>query len=783
MKHLLLLFFAISSVRAQDEVVLRGTVRDATTGERLAAANIRVLGTSRGTVANADGAYALRIPPGKRIIIASSLAYAPDTLRLLISQDETHDFTLTPSDIILPEVVVSSEDPAIEIIRRAIANKKKWTERLRSFEMEAFTRQVLRRDTAIASITESFTQGYWQAGDTLREIVKQKRQTENVKSEFNFASVGRILNFNDDEIRFIGYTFVGPTAVDALDYYDYTLLQTRSNFGREINEIRMIPRSRTTPLFEGIINIAGDSYALMGVDVQPNEVFSIPFVKEKFLRYRQQFNLYESSYWMPADIRIDASATIGAMGISIPKITFSQTSVITNYSINAAIPDSIFRKPRLTIDPVATASLDSTLWQPSTILPLTLEEQSAYVTLDSTQTMEVQFRPRGFAVSIGSEGNMLLAFLEKVDFRFNRVEGFHAGGILAFDSLANRIDTRALLAYGFSDKRWKYELGATLFFDEKRFFGLGVDAYRRVDHRPDEGYFGDIFNSLTALFVKNDYRDYYAAEGWRAFARFAPVSKFGATLAFVGERHRSVSVNTAISIFAHGRSYRVNPMADEGRLRSFALDLRIGDEATPLDIVRRNALEVSAEISSPKIVSSDFDFTRVGIVGTLTVPTFARNILFPPALSLHIAAGTSSGTLPGQRLFDLESASSGYAPFGVFKGMSVKEFTGTSFIAANIEHNFRSLPFLALGIPFLYENNIELIVHGGAGKVWGQRLVNGNSALPLVLTPLPLAQPSAWYGEVGIGLNRIFDLLRADLTWRLSEPTRFRFTIGAAHLL
>ena len=29
----------------------------------------------------------------------------------------------------------------------------------------------------------------------------------------------------------------------------------------------MIPRTRTVPLFEGTVNIAGESYALVGVDV------------------------------------------------------------------------------------------------------------------------------------------------------------------------------------------------------------------------------------------------------------------------------------------------------------------------------------------------------------------------------------------------------------------------------------------------------------------------------------------------------------------------------------
>jgi phenylpropionate dioxygenase-like ring-hydroxylating dioxygenase large terminal subunit len=161
--------------------------------------------------------------------------------------DVHHDERMRPSDIVLPEVVVTAEDPAIGIIRRAIANKQRWIDRLASYEMQAFTRQTIYRDTAVAAINESFTKGYWQKGDTLREIVTQKRQTANVQPSFNFASVGRMLNFSDDRINFVGYTFVGPTAVDALDYYDYKLLRTRSAGGNDVYEIRMIPRTLTAP--------------------------------------------------------------------------------------------------------------------------------------------------------------------------------------------------------------------------------------------------------------------------------------------------------------------------------------------------------------------------------------------------------------------------------------------------------------------------------------------------------------------------------------------------------
>ncbi|MBI5472475.1 MAG: carboxypeptidase-like regulatory domain-containing protein [Ignavibacteriae bacterium] len=777
MKRLYLLLLTLISTHAgaQELFTLRGTIKNAATREQLPAANIRLAGTSHGTVANADGEFRLLLREGTYTLIVSSLAYKPDTSTVAVHADTRHDIALTPADIVLPEVVVTSEDPAVEIMRRAIANKKKWMDRLQSFTFEAFTRQVLKRDTAIASITESFTTGYWQQSDTLREIVKQKRQTKNVKSEFNFASVGRILNFNEDEIRFIGYTFVGPTAAEALDYYDYKLLRTLSSHGKDVYEISMTPRSRTAPLFEGTINIAGDSYALMGVDVHPNESFSIPFVKEQFLRYRQQFGLYEQSFWMPTDIRIDVSATIGIIGFSIPPITFSQTSVITDYALNAPIPDSVFQKPRLTIDTIAVATIDSGYWHQNNVLPLTVEETQAYTSLDSTQTLDVQFRPRGISFQVGMGDGSALAYGNFLDVSFNRVEGFHGGLKAEFDSLINQTEFRANIAYGFSDKRWKYNFGATVFATRDRRFGIGIDVYRKIDHRPDAGFYGDIYNSLTSIFVKNDYRDYYQAEGGKLFltARPSEIARF--EIAFLQEEHVSVSQRSDFSIFARSRSYRPNPPVRMFKeLKSILLEGRIGREEAPLGIVSSNSFDFAVESGD-----DGSPFARYSGAATFSVPTLGRSRLIPAALRMRVAAGTSSGQLPPQRKFDLESASSNVAPFGVFKAMNVKEFGGTSFFAITMEHNFRSLPFLAVGIPFLYKNNIEFIVHGGVARTWDRDHLDGYI---YVYGQPPLQTTGGWYSEAGFGFSRIFEFLRADFTWRLSSPSNFRFTLGVANL-
>jgi hypothetical protein len=757
----------VGTSRATDSV-LRGTVRDSASGTPVPAAIVRLLGTTRGTIANAEGEYLLELPSGTHRIVVSSVGYRSDTLGLTISLAARVDVRLAPVPIILPEVVVTSEDPAVGIMRRVIERKRRWEERLGTYEFRAFTRQTIRRDTGIAAIVESFTRGYWQKGDTLREIVQQKRQTANIPAAQNFASVGRLLNFYDDRIRFVGFAFVGPAATDAFDHYDFTLLRTYGTSGGEIADIAVEPRTRTTPLFRGSLSVALEVDALAAIDVEPNEAFVIPFVKERRLRYRQQFVEAEREFWLPADIRIDGGFTIGVLGISIPRFGFEQTSVISDYIVNGPLPDSIFQKPRLTAD-TAAARYDTTFWQSAAVLPLDPEQRQAYGTLDSTKTLDVQFRPGGITATLGGDGGAAGSVLEYLDAGFNRVEGFRLGvrgerEILSWLTLTGR------LSYAFSEQKGKYRVGAALSPWSSGIVSFGGEAYREAAHRPDGGYFSPLYNSLTALLVKNDYWDYYGATGWRASVDLTPSRMLKGSLSFRAEDQASEPGRTDFSLFYPSQPYRTNPPIADGRLRALGLDLRLGPEPVFLDLVTTNSLEISVEHSAPSLASSDFDYTRVFALGTLVVPTAGEGFLLRPAFRFRASVGASRGELPVQRWFDVDVRSSGYAPFGVMHAAGVKEFAGTGMVAFSAEHNFRSLPFLALGLPFLYEPGIEFLLHAAGARTWQQ----GDG--------VPNTTPG-WFAEAGFGIGRLFDLFRLDVTWRLAGGSMCVLSFGVASIL
>lgn len=752
---------------------------DASTGEPIPAVNVRILGTSKGTVTNADGRYRLPVGPGPETVVFVHLAYEPETLRTGAGAGDAAsrgDIALRGATLVYPEVLVLAEDPALEIIRKAIANKRRWMDLLKTYRFDAYTRQVIDRDTSIASITEAFTTGWVLSGDTLRERVVQKRQTANVPMEENFAAVRRLVNFNDDRITPFninmnnerrGYTFTGPTAPDALENYEYRLIRTRRSNAIELYEIAMTPKSRLKPLFSGTITIADRSFAVVGVDLVPNETFTMPFVREIELRYRQQFALYDSLFWMPADIRIDGGFTVSVMGIGIPRVGFRQVSSIYNYELNVPVPDSIAAGRRVSVDS-SSATYDSTYWRSSLVVPLTTSDSVAYATLDSTQTLERQFRPGGVLGALGDDDGKGAGSLPgMLRARFTRVEGFYVGAREEFRSIIPQTVIGAGAGYAFSDRRAQYEFSLAVRPVPKGPWTVGAGAYRRADHAPDGGYYGDVVNSVAALFDKNDYRDYHRAEGYTAWAEYAPGRRFRSRVAFVSQEERSMPVSTNFSLSSADRAFRENPAIDEGRRRSIGAEVRFGLARGALDLVTNNNVELTAEHSSPSLLGSAFDYTRISATLTYILPVFGRDLLFPASLRTRVFAGKGFGDLPVQRSFTADTRLTGFAPFGVLRGGMVRELVGDAVVSVAFEQNFRSLPFLALDLPFLYRNGVELIVHGAFARAWTRSV----------------PAPGGWHAEAGFGISRIFDLLRFDLSWRFRDPSRLYLTFGVASFL
>ncbi len=770
---------------AQTEPALYGTITDKRTGEPLAGATIKVKDENgnvvRGATSNLEGRYRIALPLGRYTVEVSYLGYKTQSAQVYIALPLEKNFALSEGEVRAPEILVDAgEDFVTTIMKRAIREKKRQRDSLRSYELEAYTKRLTRRDSSIAGITETFAKGYWRKGDTLREVVVQERITENIKAQLPAgvtisAGIRGLLDFSEERIPIFGNRFVSPIANDAFSCYDFELLETvQSDFG-EIFTIKLIPKNNFIPLFTGTIKIASNTYALIAADLVPHRSgFKLPYVKDVKLSYKQTQDLHHdrhgNAFWLPSTQFLEGALTISVANgfVELPRISFTQTTVISRYLINEPVPDTLFEK-RLVLKAPSAEQFDSAFWKEREFVALTEEEQRAYQTLDSSKTLLSQFQPRGLGARFGNSppSGWVGHLLNLPNIRFNRVEGFFLGGRLALDSLTATTALKGSLGYGTERQEWLWEAGFEQWLDASRRFSFGAELYRTTAFTPERNGMIPLANALLGLFERRDYHNYFRVEGLKIFTRYTPNARFSYTLSFLSETQRSMPIvppGHRWFNWLESQSFRDNPPIADGVMRSLAFEFNYG---TPFStLLGQPTLFVQLEHSSSSI-GSDFDFTRLWAIGSLRIRSFFTERFLSPYFALQLEAGTFFGpSLPPQRYFSVESPIGGLSFSNVMIGASEKEFIGTSLISLIVEHNFQSVPFELLGITFLERENIQLILRGGIAGIW-----QGNSF--------------TLYREAGLGIGGILGLIRLDgaVGFPQNQPSRFRWAIGLGLLL
>ena len=153
MKYFLLILYLIPAFIYSQTYTLSGKTTDAQSGEALSYANVRVLNTALGTAANIIGEFEIKLAAGKYSLAASYIGYYSDTIEVNLKENITGiDFLLKKTEILLPEIVIlPGENPALEIIRKAIEKKKERNVQLNSYEFEAYTKGLIRTTDEISA--------------------------------------------------------------------------------------------------------------------------------------------------------------------------------------------------------------------------------------------------------------------------------------------------------------------------------------------------------------------------------------------------------------------------------------------------------------------------------------------------------------------------------------------------------------------------------------------------------------------------------------------------------
>ena len=315
----LLLVFLSSSISSY-ALRISGTVINQK-GEVLAFSSVSVKGTNITTAANREGYYFLDLDPGKYILVCRHVGYEKKEVELMLENVSiTLNIVLKEQLVNLKEVIVKAgaEDPAYDIIRKAIRKRKSYQEDNRTYECMVYSKGVMKlRDFPNKLLGREIN---FEDGDTskkkmfyLSETVsklsvegKGKRKIEVLstkvsgqKDGYGFAGA-RWLSFYDNIIAVSSTLnprgFVSPVADNALTMYRYKYAGTYFEDNKQIHSIRVIPKRKYEPCFSGIIQIVDDAWCIHSLDLTLTKSSQMSFADT--LRIQQLYQEQGKDFWV-----------------------------------------------------------------------------------------------------------------------------------------------------------------------------------------------------------------------------------------------------------------------------------------------------------------------------------------------------------------------------------------------------------------------------------------------------------------------------------------------------
>ena len=791
MKLIGLLFFLLPYIMMAQGQGVSGKVLDSVSNKPLPYASILLAGTNMGTVSNIDGEFVLKLENGKYLLFISYVGYKTDSISISVPTKKNILISLIRQPIILPEVIVSGEDPAYRIIREAIKRKRINRRGLENYEYNAYRKGVMRSAGKITMVQEMIVRGFKLKNNIEKEFILKTHKTENQKKSYNLDLTSDLTNkhlpdFSADTLDLLLNKVYLPIADNAFDYYDYKLLNSIKTMGAPIYEIRVTPRSKIQPLVEGLIYIEGKTYSIVKVDLKASEGVRFPYVHNLKLNFKQSLERYDG-YWLPnyCEMNISLGFSMGGL-IGVEPVSFQEVNIVTEYKINQPVPDSVKAAvmsnyggfvsdtSQMKIPPKEISSGKMKTLRP---VPLTKSEVNAFATIDTTMTIEksikvtgalAAFVPKNPGSNRNSDGNAL-GKLSKLIFNYvylnnNRVEYLTLGAKYNSNIFGETFYTNSFAAYSTGMKKAIGSLGFGYSLSNSFLSGVELEVYKKVQEWQPLNPYSSIMNATSVLLGFDDQYNYYLSSGYRIGVT-KNTRYLSASINFISDKESSLKEDRYLSIINPKRFVIPNPKINEGTDRKIRLSLQLGKSPFELQLMPVNGLLTELELSR-RFLSSDFDYYKIILAGQLRMKTFYDELFLSPYIQINLEAGYLSGRYGIQQILSPISAMGFYSPVTSFKGLKPYQFAGDKMIAIHIEHNWRTIIFQALGLNFL--TNLDLDIITGAAAL---RIFNDSNYLP------QLTQKEA-YWEIYSGISRILGVINLEISY--NSFNKYTVTLSAA---
>ncbi len=518
-----------------------------TKNEPLSFVNIFIENTYNGTTSNEDGFYELNISePKTYTIVYSFLGFKTVKKQISINSFPfTLDIVLEETSVSLNEVLINSEINQADIVmRKAIATRQNNLEKINSYKANFYSRglikikdapkKILGQDidlpgldstrSGIFYLSETLSKIQYLRPDKLKEtITASKVSGDNTGFSFNNA-IDVDYNFYNNTIPF-GNAIISPIANNAFNYYNFKLEGTFYDARNTlINKIKVTPKRKNDPVFEGYIYIVEDQWNIFALELDITGVQARIPIAEK-ITLKQTFSYSEAdAIWALISQSLDFGYSM--FGI---KGEGRFTAVYSNYSFNKTLTAKDFDKEIVAFEANANKK-DSLFWNKIRPVPLTKEEQTDYKIKDSIQIIRDSKTYKDSVDAVINKfkiGAILSGYTYSNSFKnwsagiesplkavnFNTVQGWHAN-INSFytknyDDFNRYFKANANLQYGFSDKRLRATGTFTYKFNNINRPYLIVSGGADVQQYNSTNPITPVGNTIASLYFEENYMKLY----------------------------------------------------------------------------------------------------------------------------------------------------------------------------------------------------------------------------------------------------------------------------------
>ena len=549
-KFLFVLSFAICSLTTYSQKI-KGVVTD-NNGKILPFASVFIKENNKGTNANSEGKFSLKLEDGQYTLVCQYVGYKKEERRITVKQDDIElNFILTLQEMTLQEVVVKNgEDPAYQIIRNTIKKRTFYERQLDKFQCEVYTKGQLRLR---GFPNKLFGQKVdFEDGDTskqkmlyLSETVSRysvdkpkKEKIEVVSSKVSGQSDGfglsapRIRSFYNNYVSFGENLnprgFVSPIAENALNYYRYKLEGSYFEDGQEISHIKVIPKRTYEPLFSGYIDIVADDWRIHSVQLLLTKASQMEVIDT--LRVEQLYRPLNKEVWyISSQVIYPAVRFLGFDAYG------SFVNIYSNFTVEPVFDKKTFDN---TILKYTDSSNKKTAeyWEKARPVPLMADEVKDYKRKDSLEIVRKDPRYMDSLDRKRNEFKPLQAMLFEQTFTyqrrrttfsfrpltelvgFNPAEGWYINPDVTW---TKRLDTTSfsrksiaispVLRYGFTNKHFNAHLGIVYKFGKRNTTTLHFSGGKRVFQFFNNSPVGQRGNSISSLLSEDNRIKFYEA--------------------------------------------------------------------------------------------------------------------------------------------------------------------------------------------------------------------------------------------------------------------------------